>query len=82
MTDRDFEIVRSKIDEEREYLNSVSQEIFKLPELSSKEVHAHAVLTSALRKYGFPVEKHYFLTTAFRAEFCVKGMNYTVEIFV
>lgn len=82
MTDKDFEIVNSKIDEEREYLNSISQEIFKLPELSSKEVHAHAVLTSALRKYNFPVEKHYFLTTAFRAEYCVKGKNHIAEIFI
>lgn len=69
MTEQDFDIVCSKIDEEKDFLNLVSQDIWKMPELQFKEVHAHAVLTSALKKYGFHVEKHYFLTTAFRAEY-------------
>lgn len=80
MTEKDFEIVCSAIDEEKDSLNSVSQDIFNMPELAFKEVHAHAVLTSALSKYGFPVEKHYFLTTAFRAEYCAKAGGPTVAI--
>lgn len=81
MTEKDFEIVSSKIDEEKAYLNSISQDIWKMPELQFKEVHAHATLTSALTKYGFRVEKHYFLTTAFRAEYQSKlGMFFRKKL--
>lgn len=70
MTETDFEIVCSKIDEKKDFLNSISQEIWKIPELQYKEVHAHAILTCALRRSGFQVQKHYFMPTAFRAEYC------------
>ncbi|GFW61846.1 peptidase M20 domain-containing protein 2 [Trichonephila clavipes] len=70
MTESDFEFVCSKIEEKKEFLNSISQEIWKMPELQYKEVQAHAVLTSALRRCGFQVQKHYFMPTAFRAEYC------------
>ncbi|KFM60943.1 Peptidase M20 domain-containing protein 2, partial [Stegodyphus mimosarum] len=69
MSEQDFAIVCSKIDEEKEFLNSVSQDIWKMPELLFKEFHAHAILTSALERYGFKVQKHYFMPTAFRAEY-------------
>ncbi|KFM60944.1 Peptidase M20 domain-containing protein 2, partial [Stegodyphus mimosarum] len=72
MADQDFSIVSSKIDEEKEFFNSVSQDIWKMPELMFKEFHAHAVLTSALEKNGFEVQKHYFMPTAFRADFSSK----------
>lgn len=68
----DFEIVCSKIDEEKDYLNVVSQEIWRNPELGFKEFHAHTFLTNALSKYGFKVEKHYILNTAFKAEYTSK----------
>ncbi|XP_042901267.1 xaa-Arg dipeptidase isoform X2 [Parasteatoda tepidariorum] len=79
MTDADYEVVCSKIDEEKGYLNSVSQDIWKLPELAYKEVHAHALLTCALKRHGFKVQKHYYMQTAFRAEFSTNsGTGVTV----
>ncbi|CAL1285017.1 unnamed protein product [Larinioides sclopetarius] len=72
MSEKDFEIVCAKIEDKKEFLNSISQEIWKMPELQYKEVQAHAVLTCALKRCGFQVQKHYFMPTAFRAEFCPK----------
>ncbi|GBM33824.1 Peptidase M20 domain-containing protein 2 [Araneus ventricosus] len=72
MSEKDFEIVCAKIEDKKEFLNSISQEIWKMPELQFKEVQAHAVLTCALKRCGFQVQKHYFMPTAFRAEFCPK----------
>ncbi|GFT87179.1 peptidase M20 domain-containing protein 2 [Nephila pilipes] len=69
MSEKEFQLVCSAIDGEREFLNSVSQEIWNTPELSYKEFHAHEILTSALIRYGFHVEKHYIVPTAFKAEF-------------
>lgn len=71
----DFDIICSKIDEGKEFLNAVSQEIWKNPELCYNEVHAHEFLSDAFTKYGFQVEKHYLLNTAFRAEYAPKGGN-------
>ncbi|GIY15297.1 peptidase M20 domain-containing protein 2 [Caerostris extrusa] len=68
MTEQDFLRVCSEIEQEKDFLNSVSQEIWKNPELSYEERHAHEVLTRALTKYGFQVQKHYMLSTAFRAD--------------
>lgn len=67
--DEDFQIVCSKIDESKEFLNSVSQEIWRKPELRFEEVHAHAFLSSTLEECGFQVQRHYFLDTAFKAEY-------------
>ncbi|XP_054711574.1 xaa-Arg dipeptidase-like isoform X2 [Uloborus diversus] len=80
MSDTDFDIVCAKIDEEREYLNTVSQDIWTKPELQYKEFHAHAVLTAALTKYGFSVEKHYFMPTAFKGEYVSKRGGATIAV--
>ncbi|KFM60942.1 Peptidase M20 domain-containing protein 2, partial [Stegodyphus mimosarum] len=69
MSDQDFVIVCSKIDKEQEFLNFVSQDIWKTPELAFEEFHAHDVLTSALEKKGFKIQKHYIIPTAFKAEY-------------
>ncbi|GFY66320.1 peptidase M20 domain-containing protein 2 [Trichonephila inaurata madagascariensis] len=81
MAENDFEFVCSKIDEKKEFLNSISQEIWKRPELKFKEVQAHALLTSALKHSGFQVREHYFMPTAFRAEYCSqKDVGPTIAI--
>ncbi|GIY25784.1 peptidase M20 domain-containing protein 2, partial [Caerostris darwini] len=81
MTENDFDVVCSKIEDKSDFLNSVSQEIWKMPELQYKEVQAHAVLTCALKRSGFQVQKHYFMPTAFRAEYCTKkGGGPTVAV--
>uniref|UniRef100_A0A2L2YFZ9 Peptidase M20 domain-containing protein 2 n=1 Tax=Parasteatoda tepidariorum TaxID=114398 RepID=A0A2L2YFZ9_PARTP len=69
MSENDSKIVRSVIDREELFLNSISQNIWKNPELKFEEVYAHNLLTDALIKYGFEVHKNYLLQTAFRAEF-------------
>ncbi|GIY27964.1 peptidase M20 domain-containing protein 2 [Caerostris extrusa] len=81
MTEQDFLRVCSEIEQENEFLNSVSQDIWKNPELPYEERHAHEVLTRALTKYGFQVQKHYMLSTAFRADLSSKeGAGPTVAI--
>ncbi|GFW61870.1 peptidase M20 domain-containing protein 2 [Trichonephila clavipes] len=81
MTENDFEVVCSKIEEKKEFLNSISQEIWKMPELQYKEVQAHALLTKALKRCGFQVQKHYFMPTAFRAEYCTqKDVGPTIAV--
>ncbi|GFQ66035.1 peptidase M20 domain-containing protein 2 [Trichonephila clavata] len=72
MTEEDFRIVCSTIDEEKEFLNSVSQDIWSQPELSYKEFQAHEILTSALTRCGFQVERQYVVPTAFKAEYTSK----------
>ncbi|GBM33839.1 Peptidase M20 domain-containing protein 2 [Araneus ventricosus] len=72
MSEEDFSRVCSKIDEEKEFLNSVSQKIWNNPELAYKEEQAHETLTSALTRCGFKVQKHYLLPTAFKAEYTSK----------
>lgn len=63
------EIVVSAIDGLREKLNSVSQEIWKNPELYYREVKAHDYLSRALEEEGFQVQRKYLVDTAFRAEY-------------
>ncbi|GBM33833.1 Peptidase M20 domain-containing protein 2 [Araneus ventricosus] len=75
MTEEDFLLVSTKIEEEKANLNSVSQEIWKNPELAYQEVHAHDVLTSALSKYGFAVQRHYVKHTGFKAEYSSETGN-------
>nr|XP_042901266.1 peptidase M20 domain-containing protein 2 isoform X4 [Parasteatoda tepidariorum] len=69
MTEEDIKTISSVIDEEKEFFNSVSQNIWNSPELSFQETFAHNILTDALIKYGFSVQRNYLLQTAFRAEF-------------
>ncbi|GIY15293.1 peptidase M20 domain-containing protein 2 [Caerostris extrusa] len=69
MSKEDFSAICSRIEDKKQLLNSISQDIWKNPELSYEEEHAHAVLTEALSNFGFNVQKHYLLSTAFRAEY-------------
>ncbi|CAL1285008.1 unnamed protein product [Larinioides sclopetarius] len=73
MSEDDFSRVCSKIEEEKEFLNSVSQKIWNNPELGYKEEKAHETLTSALYRCGFQVQKRYLLPTAFKAEYTSKS---------
>ncbi|GFQ89786.1 peptidase M20 domain-containing protein 2 [Trichonephila clavata] len=73
MSEADFQFLCSVVDKEKEFLNSVSQDIWKTPELAFEEFHAHDVLTDALTNLGFEVEKHYKLPTAFKAEYLSKA---------
>ena len=77
----DFDVVCCKIEEEKEVLNAVSQEIWRNPELCFKEVNAHALLANTFLKYGFQVEKHYLLNTAFKAEYSTKKGNILFMLF-
>lgn len=67
------EVAVEIIDKHREKLNAVSQSIWENPELFYEEVHAHDLLSKALEDEGFEVQKHYYLKTAFRAEFTNRG---------
>ncbi|GIY25783.1 peptidase M20 domain-containing protein 2 [Caerostris darwini] len=69
MSKEDFSAICSRIEDKKQRLNAISQDIWKNPELSYVEEHAHAVLTEALSSFGFNVQKHYLLPTAFRAEY-------------
>ncbi|GFY37759.1 peptidase M20 domain-containing protein 2 [Trichonephila inaurata madagascariensis] len=80
MSETDFQLVCSIIDREKEFLNSVSQDIWKNPELAYEEFHAHDVLTDVLSSNGFLVEKHYLLPTAFKAEYSSKTGIMSVHI--
>ncbi|GFS58586.1 peptidase M20 domain-containing protein 2, partial [Nephila pilipes] len=75
MSESDFQLVVKVIDKEKEFLNSVSQDIWSTPELAYQEFHAHDVLTDILSLKGFQVEKHYLLPTAFKAEYSSKTGN-------
>ncbi|XP_063403723.1 peptidase M20 domain-containing protein 2-like [Mytilus trossulus] len=55
------------IDENKNRLNDLSQDIWKTPELGFQEFHAHEVLTKFLEKNGFDVTRKYKIDTAFRA---------------
>lgn len=52
-----------KIDSSSEKLNTLSQEIWKNPELGFKEHHAHDILTTFLEQEGFQVSLHGFEIT-------------------
>ncbi|PRD23405.1 UNVERIFIED_CONTAM: Peptidase M20 domain-containing protein 2 [Trichonephila clavipes] len=73
MSEEDFQFLCSVIDSEKEFCNSVSQDIWKTPELAYEEFHAHDVLTNALTQLGFQVETRYKLPTAFKAEYASKA---------
>ncbi len=55
------------IDKAAEDLNSLSQDIWSHPELCFEEKYSHDALCNFLEKYGFPVERHYLLDTAFKS---------------
>ncbi|KAL3882708.1 hypothetical protein ACJMK2_029021 [Sinanodonta woodiana] len=55
------------IERAKDDLFKVSQDIWSHPEENFQEHHAHKALTAFLEKYGFNVEKHFHLPTAFRA---------------
>lgn len=57
----------SCIEENKEHLTELSQDIWKHPELGFQEYHAHDVLTKFLEDTGFDVDRKYKLDTAFRA---------------
>ncbi len=63
-------LVSKKIDDYAEKLFSLSNEVWKNPELNFKEFKAHELLTNFLEKEGFTVERSYTgIETAFRATF-------------
>lgn len=55
------------IDSSASALKELSSDIWSHPELDYQEEHAHAVLTQFLEDRGFKVERHFSLSTAFRA---------------
>ena len=55
------------IDKAAEDLNALSQDIWNHPELCFEEKYSHDALCNFLEKYGFPVERHCVVDTAFRA---------------
>eukprot|EP00118_Oscarella_pearsei_P008229 m.41662 g.41662 ORF g.41662 m.41662 type:complete len:407 (+) comp33213_c0_seq1:110-1330(+) len=62
-------IACSAIDKKASDLETLSDEIWKNPELAYEERTAHRLLTDFLQREGFVVEKQYKLETAFRATF-------------
>ncbi|CAL1290764.1 unnamed protein product [Larinioides sclopetarius] len=69
MEEKLFDFVNKTINNEANFLNHISQEIWKFPELKFEEKFAHDLLTNALEKKGFTVERNFILPTAFRAVF-------------
>lgn len=67
--------ITTTIAREKETFNEIGRQIWLHPELLFEEKFAHQLLTNALEKYGFSVQRNYFLPTAFRAEFSGKGGN-------
>lgn len=65
----DTDVAINVIDRECDVLKHVSDELWKHPELLFQEHKAHSLLTGTLEKYGFSVQRSYYLPTAFRAEF-------------
>ena len=59
----------SCIDDHKEELRSLSDEIWRNPELNFQEYKAHKLLTDFLESKGFQVERGYCsLPTAFKSE--------------
>ncbi|GIY15292.1 peptidase M20 domain-containing protein 2 [Caerostris extrusa] len=77
MTEKDFDVVCSKIEDKSDFLNSVSQEIWKMPELQYKEVQAHAVDFFETLLHANSEQS----TVQKRAEYCTKkGVGPTVAV--
>ena len=65
-----MDIVARRIDESRDELRHVSEEIWKHPETDFEEHTAHRLLTDFLESKGFEVEREYTgIRTVFRARF-------------
>lgn len=80
MEDQFFQIVNSTVESEANFLNHISQEIWKFPELKHEEFHAHELLTNALEEKGFSVRRNYISPTAFRAEFASGKTGPTIVV--
>ena len=64
------DVVKEGIERRREELKSLSEVIWKNPELNFEEHTAHRVLTDFLEKEGFAVDRGFLnIATAFRARF-------------
>ena len=59
----------TEIDSNAEELKSLSEEIWKHPELGLEEYKAHDLLTDFFQKKGFKVDRSYTISTAFRATY-------------
>ncbi|KAG8201514.1 hypothetical protein JTE90_011189 [Oedothorax gibbosus] len=66
-------IIQKTIKENESMLWELSQDLWKNPELAYEETRAHNLLTAVLENFGFDVQRHYVLPTAFRAEFSQKN---------
>ena len=69
-------IACESIDKAAQDLNLLSQDIWNHPELCYEEKYSHDALCKFLEKYGFPVERHYMLDTAFKASMGEKEVRY------
>ena len=62
------QIVTKAIEEEKDSLRSLSENIWSNPELNYEEVFAHKILTDYLEDKGFTVDREYCdIKTAFKA---------------
>ena len=69
-------IACESIDKAAQDLNLLSQDIWNHPELCYQEKYSHDALCTFLEKYGFQVERHYTLDTAFKASMGEKEVRY------
>lgn len=73
-------IVSTTLKSNADFLNNISQDIWKNPELKFEEKHAHDLLTKALEDKGFSVVKNYVSPTAFRAEYTSKSKCSNIKV--
>ena len=77
--DANLEVAVKTIDSNKDDLQTLSNEIWRNPELGFKEHKAHQLLTDFLEKKGFSVERGYCdMSTAFCATFGSGGANVCV----
>ncbi|KAJ8315750.1 hypothetical protein KUTeg_007900 [Tegillarca granosa] len=62
-------VVCDTVEENKEKLAELSDDLWKNPELKFKEYRSHDVLTSFLESHGFKVKRKYKLETGFSATF-------------
>lgn len=73
-------LVDKTIDNRREALNTISQEIWKNPELNFSEHHAHNLLCDFLEQEGFNVSRSTPLQTSFIARYSIGGEGLKVGV--
>ena len=74
-----MQLANSAIDSNKDELRTLSEEIWRNPELNFEETKSHQLLTDFLEKKGFSVERGYCdISTAFRATFGSGGPNVCV----